>query len=374
MISWIQTVLQKHYKWLFSILLFIIIISFVFTVGAPGISGFKKHKPIFYGFDLSSQKDVLNLNQGCQLDYFLNTGGQLESPEKIQEAILIRALLLGIAKTLYIPGPTETELVEWIKSYPVFKDENGEFNADSYQAFIKQIQTDSDIGEALARELIAQSFQADQVSKLLSNPALILPQEAMLLAQAIQTKWELQTLYCDYEKFETTIAPSTEDLEAYYNKHKAAYSHAESFEAARTIVLEDYIKQEKEKQFKDAVIQLAQQLQEHEETVHDFQKASAKNLHLQHKTYPIFTFQNPPAELDQYVLKVLKNLKTNTITPCFLPEGAYLLYVKSKTIPKLAPTDPIITQVIEELKLMNSTFGMQELLKELIEAQLPTGS
>ena len=38
MISWSQTILQKHNKWLFSILLVVIIIAFVFTIGnTPGI-------------------------------------------------------------------------------------------------------------------------------------------------------------------------------------------------------------------------------------------------------------------------------------------------------------------------------------------------
>ena len=38
MISWIQTIIQRHHKWFFGGLLIVIIVAFVFTIGAvPGI-------------------------------------------------------------------------------------------------------------------------------------------------------------------------------------------------------------------------------------------------------------------------------------------------------------------------------------------------
>ncbi len=69
MITWIQTVLQKHHKSVFGVLLVAIIIAFVFTIGSVPFFG-DSHRTesrkgkLFYGFDLS--------NDSCKIAYTSN--------------------------------------------------------------------------------------------------------------------------------------------------------------------------------------------------------------------------------------------------------------------------------------------------------------
>ncbi|HLP25625.1 MAG TPA: peptidyl-prolyl cis-trans isomerase, partial [Acidobacteriota bacterium] len=61
MISWIQTYFQKHFRTVFAVLLGVVIISFVFTIGAaPGIgrAGNKVLEQPFFGHNLGNEQDA----------------------------------------------------------------------------------------------------------------------------------------------------------------------------------------------------------------------------------------------------------------------------------------------------------------------------
>ncbi|MDR2628697.1 MAG: hypothetical protein LBC30_01745 [Puniceicoccales bacterium] len=69
MISLLERILQKHIKWLFSILVIIVTISFVFTVGSsPGIgrNAHEQKKKVF-GCDLTSQREIAQWMQEIEL-------------------------------------------------------------------------------------------------------------------------------------------------------------------------------------------------------------------------------------------------------------------------------------------------------------------
>jgi hypothetical protein len=53
MISLLQNFLQKHHKLLFGTLLVIIVIAFVFTIGAPGVGLRRIKHSYLYGRDIS---------------------------------------------------------------------------------------------------------------------------------------------------------------------------------------------------------------------------------------------------------------------------------------------------------------------------------
>ena len=95
MISWIQTIIQRHHKWLFGALLIVIIVAFVFTVGAvPGIGNPNRSEYTrnFLGFNLSSQQVQQELVRGVELTAIL-TG---RDPRQLDydSAIKQRAVML----------------------------------------------------------------------------------------------------------------------------------------------------------------------------------------------------------------------------------------------------------------------------------------
>lgn len=77
MISWIQTALQKHFRIVFLVLLAIIIVSFVFTIGAaPGIGQADRGQlsRMFYGVNLGSPEETERLFGDANLSVMLQAG------------------------------------------------------------------------------------------------------------------------------------------------------------------------------------------------------------------------------------------------------------------------------------------------------------
>ncbi|MDE6432048.1 MAG: hypothetical protein K2L13_01485, partial [Opitutales bacterium] len=102
MISSIQQILQKHHKWIFSILLGVIIVAFVFTIGStPGIVG-KKKTAMFYGVNLISRKDTQPILNSAIISS-LASGKMFYSTGQLDSAVLMRIALLSKADELLIP-------------------------------------------------------------------------------------------------------------------------------------------------------------------------------------------------------------------------------------------------------------------------------
>ena len=118
MITWIQLVLQKHHKSVFSVLLVVIIIAFVFTIGQVPFLGdrnsaWDEHKD-FYGFDLSNQAVVSQL-QTCAFYEAILGGMQIQTQQQLTRMILRQAYLLSLAKDLNIRQVSESELRDYVQ-------------------------------------------------------------------------------------------------------------------------------------------------------------------------------------------------------------------------------------------------------------------
>lgn len=227
MISWLQRVLQKHYKWLFSIMLGIIIIAFVFTIGgSPGIGRgkYSTEKQMYYGINLNDPEEVRELFQYTNLSNILNTGKNITSNQVAENMALSRPVLLELAKNLEVIKPNEYELAEYIKTKPVFKDENGKFDVKKYQDFLKAIKSDPRMNEKVVRLILSQDMEIESVLKLLGGSGYVLPFEAELSVERQKTLWSVDVASLDFQDFNSDIAVPEDKLAEFYvaNKHNFA--------------------------------------------------------------------------------------------------------------------------------------------------------
>ncbi|HQU09345.1 MAG TPA: SurA N-terminal domain-containing protein, partial [Opitutales bacterium] len=162
MISWIQTNLEKHLKWVFIALLAVIIVSFVFTIGAaPGIGEPDKqaNPKEFYGFNINDQQTLERLQQGVVLQQILGTEPMMMGAARLEDRMLARAALLHLAKELQIPTPDELRLKDYIRKQPLFLDDAGQFNDAQYQQFLTWVKSNPQFNEATVATLIDENFQ-----------------------------------------------------------------------------------------------------------------------------------------------------------------------------------------------------------------------
>ena len=93
MITWIQNLLQKHHKWLFSILLIVIIIAFVFTIGNMPVgqgSSNEYGEKEFYGFDLNDMQVTDMLAKGVALTNQIDRGSPMYREQEQQIVFSVR--------------------------------------------------------------------------------------------------------------------------------------------------------------------------------------------------------------------------------------------------------------------------------------------
>lgn len=224
MITFIQRVLQRHYQWLFILLLIIIIISFVFTIGAaPGISSGSSHKKRdFYGFNLSNANDTSELFQGAALSMYLNTGAFPDNKQSMEDALLARAVLIHTADTLQIPEPTEEALVEFIQSRPAFQGITGSFDQSRYEEFVRMVS--NGLKSENARIFIAQDLRIEKALSALTDPGYTTPFEIKQQAELVNTQWSILIAELDFENFSPYINVTEEDLRNFYEENANDYT------------------------------------------------------------------------------------------------------------------------------------------------------
>tara|TARA_B100001248_G_scaffold262737_1_gene262002 strand:- start:3715 stop:5310 length:1596 start_codon:yes stop_codon:yes gene_type:complete len=227
MITFMQRVLQRHYQWLFILLLIVVIISFVFTIGAaPGISsGRSNKKRDFYGFNLNDESDTQELFHGSALSVYLTTGSFPESKHSMEETLLARAVLLHVADTLQIPEPTEEELIAFIQSRPAFQGITGNFDQGRYEEFVAM--AESGFKSENARVFMAQDMRIEKAVSALRDPGYITPFEVQQQAELMGTQWSLLVASLDYESFSPEMNIAEEDLRSFYEENAHSYTLSE---------------------------------------------------------------------------------------------------------------------------------------------------
>ena len=224
MISLLQKVLQKHHKWLFSILLVVVIVSFVFTVGSsPGIGRRSRaHAGKLFSLDLSSQSQVesmiMEVQMSAQLNYI-----PIFFQQQIEHMLTMRLAKLSIAEQIGIPTPTKAQIAKKTESYPVFFNESGEFSATKYNEMIESLEKNPKELAALECTII-NDFVIEQVDKILNFfPNAFLNERAAEKIIYDNTQYSLQCAKIEKSSFKNDITYTDEEVDNFYNINRDNY-------------------------------------------------------------------------------------------------------------------------------------------------------
>jgi peptidyl-prolyl cis-trans isomerase D len=228
MITWIQKYFQHHFRTIFAVLLALIIISFVFTIGAsPGLGrGDRRHVDReFFGYNLGLQQDQQRLMGDAGLSANLQMGGfgQLET-EQIQNYAFTRAATLHLADEWHLPAATDAEIAEQIKTLRMFAGQDGQFDAKAYATFRDNLKTNPrGVTEADIKRVVADDVRVDKVNKLIAGPGYVLPGDVKSQLSRADTTWTLATASADYASFAPALKPSDADLNKFFEEDAPRY-------------------------------------------------------------------------------------------------------------------------------------------------------
>jgi peptidyl-prolyl cis-trans isomerase D len=231
MISFLQSILQKHHKWLFSILLFVVIVSFVFTIGAsPGIgTGHKRAKhERFFGYDLSSERDRNALFQETWLSTILN-GMPIFFEAQLQNMAVMRAIELYYTQELHIPNPSEEQIRVKIQHMPLFfAKETQAFNASTYEKTIKDLLKNSQITAATIQKVLSDDWKISFAKDAIGRQGSAFPLQAQDVLIRAETQYTFDILSLTVTP-EADVTFPEEEIRTYADQHGERYQEPESY-------------------------------------------------------------------------------------------------------------------------------------------------
>ena len=244
MISWIQHHLIRHGRWIFLTLLTLIIVAFVFTIGAtPGCttdrSGYEEN--LFYGIDLNSPRESEVIIEKVQLSAILN-GQEIRSDEQFQNQLTSRIALLHLAEEIGVPSPNQETLSNYITTKAAFLGADGKFSTDAYTSFVDSMESNPRTSQGLVLVVLEEDYRINQIGSVLSGPGYLLPAEAISQTQRRATKLSLTTAELNYADFSPEINVEETALREYYEANKLRYEIPERIKASYVYFsLETYV-------------------------------------------------------------------------------------------------------------------------------------
>lgn len=227
MIQNIQNSIQKHHRVVFFILLTVIIVAFVFTIGAaPGLGpdGRRTERREFFGYNLASERDLMEIAFNGRISYRLQHGDRPpRGDDEFNNFITERVAFIELANRLNIPPPSHAQEQEFIRGLALFHDESGRFSLERYQTFIDEIDVDPRIDIGRVALVLADDFRAHRARELIGGPGFFLPAEALMQVEEQHTRFDLVLGSFDIAAFQPEIEIDEEELRAFFDENQLRY-------------------------------------------------------------------------------------------------------------------------------------------------------
>ena len=228
MITWIQTYFQHHFRTIFSVLLGVTIISFIFGINASGGFGRADRmaaERLFFGKNLSREQEGGRLMRDGSYSAQLCGAGQLEEA-MIQQYALTRVAGLALADELQLPIPSEKEVSAHIATLRYFQDQQGNFDQKRYTSFADAIKTNPQFGTADALRVLRDDTRLDALNKLIGGPGYVLPADVRELLVRSDANWSVAIASLDYAAFDPGLTVADEALKKFFEERAANYQVA----------------------------------------------------------------------------------------------------------------------------------------------------
>lgn len=227
MITWLQTFFLKHNKWLFGVLLIVIIVTFVLTIGPQSFFGGpsvqQRERVDFYGFNLSSPNDQQALFNSAEISIILNPELGV-SRNQLADYAYLRAAGLGMARDLGIPRPSRAQMEGFIRGKMIFRDfESGEFSAESYNQMLNMLEAGTQFSRESIARVLREDWQIAQVRRMLAGPGVELPFEQKQNFLAQETQFDVVIARVNYDDFRPEMEASHSELYEFYQSNPDRY-------------------------------------------------------------------------------------------------------------------------------------------------------
>ena len=245
-----------------SILLAVIVVAFVFTIGAaPGLT--QKEKGLgetdYYGVDFSpNSKERRDLAERAEIQATMQMGQFLNNPQfsrfvpqligqQTQRNALENLPLSQLAEKLSVPEASLDEMHKFIKEQSLFQDtpaglpqgQPGKYSQEKFDDFLDRLKAND--SELQFQEAIKEAILVGKLQDILNGPGTALPFEAVAKVRSDKTQWAMELITLERKKGSTQPAnPDEEELKALYIETKSEYATEEKRKVSYLVFEAEY--------------------------------------------------------------------------------------------------------------------------------------
>ena len=217
-----NNVLVKHNKILFGLFSIIIIVAFVWFF-TPGVDG-----SMFFGGPASENSVVV---RAAGKDLTLKEYRKAMQKQAIVLAIAYNAspaafmdlsndqifgrVVFAVAAKSYGLSASDKEVVDFIKTFPAFKDAKGNFDAVKYSAYVEKQLAPLNLGAKDLEEAVRDMLAADKLGKMMEH-TVVTDDEISLFQDMTMEKTSCRMITFDAASFKNQVKISDKELADYY--------------------------------------------------------------------------------------------------------------------------------------------------------------
>lgn len=226
MISWLQSN-EKHFRIIFILLLAVIIVAFVFTIGAaPGITGRDERTANLSFFDQELDTEIKRraFFDTAYWSAYMKFRGMRLNQQNLTDYAFNRATALYLANDHSVPAPSPEQLKEFIQTLPLFQGPGGEFDADAYTRFLDDLKLNRAVTEGDIFRILGDDYRIQKVFSILSGPGFVLDSEVLSNLKADKTEWSIAVAEYDLTSFEPEVEITDEAIQTFYDNNSFRYA------------------------------------------------------------------------------------------------------------------------------------------------------
>ena len=262
MISLINRILEKGGGWIMSILLAVIVVAFVFTIGAaPGLT--QKEKGLgetdYYGVDFSpNSKERRELAERAEIQATMQMGQFLNNPQfsrfvpqligqQTERNALENLPLSQLAEQLSVPEASLDEMHTFIKEQSLFQDtpagppqgKQGKYSQEKYDNFLDRLKASG--SEVQFQEAVKEAILVEKLRDILNGPGTALPFEAVAKVRSDKTQWGMELVTLERKKgAKQSAKPDEEELKTLYTETNSEYATEEKRKVSYLVFKAEY--------------------------------------------------------------------------------------------------------------------------------------
>ncbi|HTO02544.1 MAG TPA: peptidyl-prolyl cis-trans isomerase [Opitutus sp.] len=235
MISWIQKQFHQHFRFIFVLVLGLLIVSFIITMAPTGGGMGRGQREVLeqrvFGYNLASQEDQTRLFGDAALSAQLQAGYAPEGAE-LQNYAFQRAASLSLADQLHIPPTSTQEVSDFIRALRMFSNQEGQFDAARYASFKDSLKHNPSFSEARVSRVIADDVRSGKVQQLLAGPGYVLSSDVKSQLEQADATWTLGVATIDYASFNPSIPVNDATLQTFFDENAFRYEIAPRIEVS----------------------------------------------------------------------------------------------------------------------------------------------